>query len=118
MHVLYVTLYTGSIGTTGEPEVQVFVPACFEIEGVVAGMKVGEFVKQVKGGFGIELGVWTSAIFTGESGRKRRRRKGKLAQMLEYKLVKLHSPLSKNAPVLLFVPYAEPFSNLFLSSSI
>jgi len=30
----------------------------FEVERVCAGVEVGEFIEEVKGGFGIEFGIW------------------------------------------------------------
>ena len=55
--VLNVHLDGRTVGGFGCPEVEIFVTTGFEVEGVVAGVKVGEFVEEVKRVFGVEFGV-------------------------------------------------------------
>jgi hypothetical protein len=57
MHVLDVHLDGRTVGRLGSPEVEVFVSTSFKVEGVVAGMKVGELVEEVEGVFRVEFGV-------------------------------------------------------------
>jgi hypothetical protein len=57
VQVLHVALRRGPVGRAREPEVEVLVSSRLEVERVVARVQVGELVEQVKGGFGVELGV-------------------------------------------------------------
>lgn len=57
VNVLDVHLYGWTVGRFGCPEVEVLVATGFKVEGVVAGMQVGELVEQVEGVFRVEFGV-------------------------------------------------------------
>ncbi len=59
MHVLNVAFGGRTVWGTGNPEVEILVTTCFEVQGVVAGMKVGELVEQMESGFGVKFGVCT-----------------------------------------------------------
>jgi len=57
VNVLHVKFPRRSIWRTREPEVEVFVSAGLEVEGVVTRMQIRQLVDQVQGGFRVELGV-------------------------------------------------------------
>lgn len=49
VNVLHVTLDRRTVRRSGKPEVKVFVPTSFKVEGVVARVKVGELVDEMEG---------------------------------------------------------------------
>ena len=55
--VLHVEFSRRSIWRTRKPEVEVFVSAGLEVEGVVTRVQIRQLVDQVQGGFRVELGV-------------------------------------------------------------
>lgn len=55
--VLNMALDRRTIWRAGKPEVEVLVSSSLKVECVIARMKVGQLVDQVKGGFRIQLGI-------------------------------------------------------------
>lgn len=74
--VLDVKLCRRAVGRLGRPKVEVLVSSGFEVEGVVARVKVRELVDQVEGRLGVELGICgrERREFSGQARDERRDR--------------------------------------------